>query len=203
MNMDLTGFTLAFNWVIQHGYFLMFLGMFIEGPIVTSAAAFASALGYFNIWLVLLISVLGDLIGDVIYYLIGFFSRNNLIEKYGHHIGITRDRVEKIDRILHTHPGKTIFAIKMAPFLPTPGLIITGAARIPLRQYVLWSLIITVPRCLFFLLVGFYFGAIYSQVAKYIEYGQYAIGAIIVIIVVISIWARRISAKISKKIEDI
>ena len=32
------------QWVIQHGYPLLFIVMLIDGPVVTAAAAFAAAL---------------------------------------------------------------------------------------------------------------------------------------------------------------
>lgn len=63
------------------GYFFMFIGIIIEGPIVTSSAGFAASLGYFNVWIVLLLSVLGNLIGDIAHYFFGRFFRKKIIDK--------------------------------------------------------------------------------------------------------------------------
>ena len=43
------------------GYPLMLLIMIVEGPIATLLAAFAASLGFFNIYLVFILSMLGTL----------------------------------------------------------------------------------------------------------------------------------------------
>ena len=61
---------LAFDQVLtfieQNGYVLLFLLMILEGPIVTAAAAFAASLGYLSLPVVFILSVLGNIIGDLI-----------------------------------------------------------------------------------------------------------------------------------------
>lgn len=45
--------------------------MVVEGPIVTSIAAFAASLGYLDIYMILIISLLGNLIPDILLFFIG------------------------------------------------------------------------------------------------------------------------------------
>jgi len=54
-----------------HGYWIMFVLMFIEGPITAYVAAFAASLGYFNVWAVLSLFVFGNQIPDTILFFIG------------------------------------------------------------------------------------------------------------------------------------
>src|SRR5437868_9392115 len=88
------------HWVVSNGYVLLFIGMLVEGPVVTAAAAFAAALGFLDIWLVLLFSIIGNLFPDVIYYLIGYWGRERFVDKYGHYFQLTKDRVAKLEKMI-------------------------------------------------------------------------------------------------------
>ena len=188
------------QWVLVNGYFLMFILMLIEGPAVTAAGAFVAALGYFNIWLVFSLSILGNLIPDVIYYALGFWGRKELVEKYGHYLKITKERMEKLETLYREHVGKTLIAVKLIPVFATPGLIIAGIARVPLRKYAWWSLIVTIPSSLLYLIVGYYFGAIYGNITKYIQYGGYIIITAIAIFIITSYASKKLGRKLSEKI---
>lgn len=200
---NLTSFSGALAWVIAGGYVLMFVGMVIEGPVITAAAAFAAALGYFNVWIVLLLAVLGDLSADVVYYGIGYFGRVAFVEKYGHHVGLTKTRMEHLERLIHTHPKKTMAAIKLAPLLPVPGLMMIGATRMSFRQFGAMAFVITLPKVLLFMGLGYYFGRAYGSVSRYLENGQYFILVAVVVIVAAFYVYKKIAARISLRLEPI
>lgn len=190
-------------WVKSAGYVVMFLAMLVEGPIITAAAAFGAALGYFNIWIVLLLSILGDLVADLIYYAIGYFSRVTVIEKFGHRFGLSRERMKKLEKLLHTHPVKTLLFIKLAPVLPTPGLMIVGTMRMPLGKYTTLSSLIILPKVLLFIALGYYFGSAYDAIAHYAQIGEYFI--IVAIAAVVGVyWAyQKGSTMISQRLQAI
>lgn len=178
------------EWIFQHGYPLIFLLMVVEGPFVTAAAAFASALHYTSIWIILVLSLLGNLLPDLVYYAIGYWGRETIIDKYGHYFGVTKARMEMVEKLAKDHSGKSLFTIKMVPLLATPGLIATGASRMNLRLYTFWCLIITIPSTLLYLLIGYYFGAAYVTIDRYLHIGIYLIVAIALIVFGV-IYARR------------
>jgi len=188
-------------WVKSAGYFLMFIAMLVEGPIITAAAAFGAALGYFNIWVVFMLSILGDLVADLLYYAIGHFTRLTVIEKFGHRFGLSTARMKKLEHVLHTHPIKTLLFIKLAPVLPTPGLMIVGAVRMPIAKYVMLSLLITLPKTLLFMALGYYFGAAYDAIAHYAQAGEYFIIAAIAVIVAVYWGYQKGSAAISLRLK--
>lgn len=151
-------FQAAFAFLISHGYFVFLIIMIIEGPIVNTVAAFASSLGYFNVWIIFLLAVLGDLIGDLIYFYIGKFGRAFVLDKYGHHVGLTKERTLYIEKNLHKHFLKTLLIVKLTPFLASAGLIIVGASKVKVLKFIFGTLLITIPTCIFFTTVGYYFG---------------------------------------------
>ncbi len=170
---------------------------------ITSAAAFAAALGYFNIFIVLALSVAGDLVGDFIYYGIGYFGRVKFVEKYGHHVGLTERRLKHMERLIKKHPKKTLAAVKLAPILPAPGLMMVGAARMPVTRYTWITFLVTLPKTILFMLLGYYFGAAYDGISRVFENGQYFI-LIAVGIIVVSFYAyKKLSAVVSTRLEAI
>jgi membrane protein DedA with SNARE-associated domain len=197
------GFQGTVEWVLHHGYSLLFLLMLVEGPVVTAAGAFGAALHYFNVWIILALSVLANLIPDGIYYALGYWSRGKVLEKYGHYFGITKDRIAMVEKLAAEHSGKSLLAIKLIPVLATPGLIVVGASRMDIKKYALWCTIITLPTSLLYLLLGFYFGAAYSTIEHYVNLGIYvAIVAAAVIILIVYLQrkhAARIVAFFNKK----
>ncbi|HEY5220714.1 MAG TPA: DedA family protein [Candidatus Paceibacterota bacterium] len=194
------GFQNTVQWVLHHGYPLLFIVMLIEGPVITAAGAFAAALHYMNVWTVLLLSVLANLIPDLVYYAIGYWGRASFINKYGHYIGITPERIATTEKLAEQHSGKSIFMIKMLPLLATPGLILVGATRMDVKKYAFWSLVVTVPTSLLYLIIGYYFGAAYNTIQHYLNLGIYVALAAVAVIILIAYFQRKYFAGLKKKI---
>jgi membrane protein DedA with SNARE-associated domain len=194
------GFQGTVQWVLQHGYPLLFIMMLIEGPVVTAAAAFAAALHYMNIWVVLALSILANFIPDLVYYAIGYWGREKFLNKYGHYIGITPERIAATEKLAEQHSGKSLFMIKMMPFLATPGLILVGATKMDIKKYAFWSIIIIVPSSLLYLIIGYYFGAAYATIDHYLNLGGYLIAAALIIIVALAYLQRKYFSQLGKKI---
>ena len=195
------GFQQTVQWVLQHGYPLLFIVMLIEGPVITAAGAFAAALHYMNIWVVLMLSILANFIPDLVYYAIGYWGREQFINRYGHYFGITPERVAITEKLAQQHFGKSMFAIKMIPLLATPGLITVGAMRMDIKKYALWSIAIIIPSSLSYLIIGYYFGAAYNTIEHYLNLGIYVAIAAAVIVIAIAYFQRRYFSRLEKKIE--
>ena len=196
-------FSVVAQWVIGHGYWVIFLAMLIEGPIVTAAAAFAVALGYFNLLVIFGLSLAGDLVADIIYYAIGYWGRMTLVERFGQRAGLSKERLLRIGNLLHDNPWKTLLVLKLTPILPTPGLMLVGAAKMPLRKYIVICTLIILPKSLLFMIIGYYFGRAYDTIAQYINNGTYIIIALISIIALIDYLFRKYSARFARRIEKL
>jgi membrane protein DedA with SNARE-associated domain len=195
--MHFTDFSSAVQWVINHGYFLMLVGMIVEGPIVTAAAAFAVAKGYFNIEIVFLLSLLGDVLADSVFYSIGYIGHVPIVKKIGPKFGLSDKRLQILQDHLHKHGRKTLAAIKLNPITPLPGLMLVGAVRMPWRKFISTSLLITVPKTILFLIIGYYFSKAFDGLAVYFQKGAYAFIVLAIVGVVIFFGYRYISTKLS------
>ncbi len=206
--MDVSSISQPALWAdSRSGYFLMFIAMVLGGPAVTSAGAFGAAFGVFNIWIVFLVSIISNLVPDALWYVIGFFGREHLIErlikKYGRYFKMTSEKMKWLEKLYEDHVGKTLIFVKLVPLLATPGLIAAGIVRVPIRKYTMWSIIVTIPTSLAFLVLGYYFGAAYERILKYTEYGGLFALAIFLCFFIISYFYRKFTKKLAMKIEHI
>ena len=202
MNIDFSNFQGVFDWVIANGYIFIFLAMCIEGPVTTAAAGFASALGYFDPFIILIISILGDLVPDSIYYYIGYFGQGPVVEKAVRYFGLTKKRVLRIKELSKEHFGKTMVVLKLTPVVPTLGFILVGYLKLSFIKFTKYSALVTIPKSILFLVLGYFFGRLYN-ISKYLHYIEIFIPVIIIILVIIFVLYKKMSVTIAEKIEKI
>lgn len=155
----------------NQGYIALFIAMLFVGPLATLPAAFAATFGTFNIWIVLFLSMLGNVVSNYAYFYIGVLGRETLIEKYGHYIGLTKKRIKKIEYHLHNHAIKTILAIKLLPGT-VPMLVIPGAMRMSFRRFTIISVPIIIVESLALIILGYYSGLALSTMIEYVKDAQ-------------------------------
>lgn len=160
-------------WVIDHGYLLFMIAATIEGPLITVAAGVAAALGYFNVFIILVLALFADVAGDLMYYGIGYLSHNLIHSPFFKLFGLTEEWIAKIENLLRTQTLKAVAVVKISPIIGPIGLIIIGAARPPFKKFLWPSIGISLPKSFFQVLLGFYFGQAYLELNKTLAHGQY------------------------------
>ena len=202
MAIDFSSFSSVFAWVIAHGYFFIFLVMCVEGPVATTAAGFAAALGYFNPWFILIISILGDLIPDSIYYFIGYSSRFAFIEKIGVRFGLTQNRINGLESKFKKHFGKSMVVLKLTPVIPTFGFLLVGYLKLSFLRFTKFSAVVTIPKSILFLLLGYFFGQVYN-INQYLHYASIFFPVAIGCIAFVVIAYQRATFLLAEKIEKL
>jgi membrane protein DedA with SNARE-associated domain len=188
---------LAVSWILKSSYAGMFLLMLAEGPVVIAFGGFGAKVGLFNVWLVLLLSVLGNFLPDFLCYGIGYYGRVWFINKLGKWLGITRERMAKVQTLYADHPFMTLFVVKTIPFLAPSGLAAAGAVRMPIGKFAFWSLIITIPSSGLYFLIGYLAGEGYARI---VHYQEWALAVIAIVIVVAVIAYSKFMAKLGRKL---
>ncbi|MDD4900592.1 MAG: VTT domain-containing protein [Patescibacteria group bacterium] len=196
--MSLINFSTILSWVIASGYTMVFIAMIIGGPIFISAAAFAAALGYFNVYVIFALTLFGEMAVDIVLFLIGSLSRETIVERFGHYFGLTTKRILKLEELVVKHTWKTLFIIKYSPIIPMPGFVAAGAAKLPFKKFFYVLLVLSLPKAIFFTLMGYYFGMAYNVFSKYFYYGQYGIVLVVIIFIAVNYLFVRLSRKISR-----
>lgn len=178
-----------------HKYLFLFPVAVVEGPIITVIAGFLSSLGIFNIFIAYAVVVVGDIVGDIFHYALGYYGGQRFVKRWGRFLGITSERVEQLEKHFEKHTGKTLIIGKLAQVVGAVVLVAAGIARVPFRKFVWYNFIATLPKSLILLLIGYYSGESYVKISSYLDYT--AIGTVVaaVIFIVIYFMMRRLSKK--------
>ncbi len=155
------------QWLITYKYFLIFPLMVIEGPIITVISGFLASLGYLTLLPIYILVVLGDLVGDTIYYTLGYWGREKLLDMWGgSFLGITKERINKLEVHFDKHRGKTLILGKITHAIGVVFLFAAGLAKVPYLEFLCFNLIATMPKSFVLLLMGYYFGQAYPVINK-------------------------------------
>lgn len=163
------------------GYPTVLFFMIIEGPIVTIIAAFLASLGYFNVFIVFGLSVLGDVLGDIILYFIGYFGGHRILLKAEKFLKIKGSVVEKLREKFRTSGAKIIFYVKATTGLCYITFILAGTARMKISKFIKYSILGGLVWSSFLVIVGYFFGYAADKISEYIKYAGVIIfaGAVI------------------------
>ena len=160
---NFNSFTSVLSFVNGGGYLLVFLLMFVGGSVITTVAAFAASLGYFNIFLIAILSFLAESLQAFLFYTVGYYGRRSFVGDYGKFLGIEVKSLYKLETHFQNHLPKTLFFIKMTPFVSFPGLALAGMSHVPVKEYAFWSLMIAILKAVVFSIIGFILGIIASS----------------------------------------
>ncbi|MFA6973865.1 MAG: DedA family protein [Parcubacteria group bacterium] len=179
------------------GYPLMLLTMIIEGPVVTILAAFAASLGFFNVYVVLVLSMLGDIIGDIILYTIGYTGGAKTLAKAEKILKIKPAIVAKIEALFHKHGKKTIFAVKSTTGLCWITFIAAGAVRMNFRDFLRASFLGGIVWSGFLVAMGYFFGYAFDRINDYLRYaGILIFFSAVIFYTLITLYKKRQSTRI-------
>ena len=114
--------------------------MVIEGPAVTVIAAFLASQDLLDVWAVYAIAVLGDLIGDMLYYAAGRWTLQRLTDRPGRWATRLRQRVAQLAPRIRTRAGAMLLFGKLTHSAGFAVLLAAGAAHVSVRRFLLFNL---------------------------------------------------------------
>jgi membrane protein DedA with SNARE-associated domain len=184
------------QWLLNYRYLILFPLAVLEGPIVTVTAGLMSSLGLMNFYIVYVVVVAGDLVGDGLYYAVGRWGLRPL-ERWGKYIGIHPEKLNQVEKHFADHGGKTLIAAKLSHAVGGIVLVSAGIARIPFKKFIFFNFWATLPKSLVLILIGYYFGNTYIKLQKFVDFAWLGTFAIAILLFVIYMFLRRAGKKLS------
>lgn len=176
----------------------MFFLMIFAGVVITTVGAFASSLGYMNIFVVFLLSFFAECFGAALFYTLGYFGRRRLIGENGSFLGVKVRSLYKLEGHFERNFTKTFLFVKMTPFLSFPGLTLAGVSHVPLKKYAFSTLSLAISKSVFFSMAGFLLGIVARSFLEDKPLGI-TIFVLVVLMVLLSWLARYLLQKFLKK----
>lgn len=168
------------------GLLLLFPLAVVEGPIVTIITGWLGRLGYFSLGWAMLVLVLADLLGDSLLYAFGRAGTYLLPQKLRLALGVTDARIAQVALHFSKHGGRTLLVAKLTHTFGFVALVAAGTSRMSFPVFLSFNLLGTIPKTLFFLLVGYAAGEAHVTIGHWI--GRASLGMAILGIAILSIW---------------
>lgn len=130
----------------------------VEGPVVSVMAGWLARLGLLPLGWAYVVLVLGDLIGDLLHYAIGFSGARILPVRWRSRFGLDSPETGQLARHFGETGGRTLVVAKLTHSLGFAALIAAGAARMPLPAFLWYNFLATLPKSLAFLMLGYGLG---------------------------------------------
>lgn len=168
--------------IAKHGLLVVAPIAVIEGPIVTVIAAWLASQGIMHLWSLALVVIAADLVGDFIFYSLGRWGLNALPARWLARLGLGRERLSGMTGYFETRGGRMILFGKITHSAGFAVLAAAGMARMEMWRFFWFNLLGTVPKSLFFVALGYAFGAAYAQIDNWIFRATLIIGAAILVV---------------------
>ena len=152
----------------SHGLLLIAPLALVEGPIVTVIAAWLASLGHLDLFAVAAVVILADLAGDVILYGIGRRGPALLPLRWRAWLRIDEGSIDALVDHYRHRGGRILIFGKLTHSLGALLLVAAGAARMPFGRFLAYNTLATVPKSLFFVGIGWGFGAALGRVDAWI-----------------------------------
>jgi membrane protein DedA with SNARE-associated domain len=144
--------------LIQYKYLILFPFVAIEGPVTTVLTGLLVSMGYMNFFGAYAVILAGDMAGDSFFFALGYWGRRKLIMLWGKFLGITIEKIERLEKHFKSHTGKTIIVGKLSHIFGLVVLLAAGMAKVPFKVFFKLDFIATIPKSLILILAGYYFG---------------------------------------------
>jgi len=171
---------------MQYAYWALLPLAIVEGPIITILASFLASQGYLNVSIVYMLVLIGDILGDIIHYVVGRYGGFNLINRFGKHFGLDSERLRSIKE-KYFEEGKSLWGTitwSKITHAPSSAVMFTaGLLRVNFRQYLLITTVNNIFKVLFFVVLGYCFGESYKTISKYIADSSIVFVPIFIIII--------------------
>lgn len=174
------------------GYPTMFLLMALEGPLATLVSAFLASLGYFNIFAVFALSLVGDIVGDIFWYWAGKYSQHSSIKKILDYFGQKANISDNLKKQFKIRGAKIIFTAKATVGLGIITYILAGISQMPFRKFLTYSFLGGLVWSSALVFLGYTSGYAIDKINGYIEKtGYIVLLAIIVFILLYSLGGKK------------
>lgn len=172
----------------EFGYLAVFVGTFLEGETILVVAGFAAYEGYLELSLVILFAFLGSLFGDQLYFFIGRYKGQSLLEKYPR----WEPRVNRFRKLMDRHNTWFILIFRFLYGLRTVAPFAIGLSRVSLNKFIVLNVISAAVWAVSLGVLGYFFGQVMEAVLHDIKKYELIIMAGLFLIAAIVFLLRRI-----------
>ncbi|WP_323595350.1 DedA family protein [Aliarcobacter butzleri] len=174
------------------GYFGIFILMFLESTVfpipsevVMIPAGYLAHKGEMNIYIVILLGILGSLGGALFNYYFALKFGRKFLMKYGKYFLVSHESIEKTEKFFKNHGHISTFSGRLIPGLRHYISLPAGLARMNLFIFCLYTTLGATIWVVILTLLGYYIGDNEELVKEYL---RYLIVGLLLCLTLLGIW---------------
>ena len=146
-------------------------------------------------WLVVIAGTLGATAGALIAYAIGLYGGRPIVDRWGRYLGITHADLDRAESFFARYGEAASFFGRLVPVVRSLVSFAAGISRMPLPKFVLFTFLGSLPFTAVLVFAGMQLGANWEAVGPVLKRFEYAILAVLAVIVVAWVWFRIIKPR--------
>ncbi|MFA5933118.1 MAG: DedA family protein [Microgenomates group bacterium] len=187
------------NLISSLGYPGIVIAMAIESAliplpseIIMPFSGYLASIGKFSLFWVAMAGAVGNVIGSLIAYAIGYYGHEKLvrrfIRKFGKWILISEDELDETEKLLHKYKDLVVLGSRVVPGIRTVISLPCGFAKLPLFRFIIMTFIGSFIWSYFLAWIGFFMGENWDTLGPYFHKADAAI--IVLILVAVGLYIR-------------
>lgn len=181
-------------WVINLisilGYSGIIIAMAIESSliplpseIIMPFSGYLASIGRFNLLLVALAGAVGNVLGSLVAYGLGYWGHERVVRRFirrwGKWILVSEDELDEAEKLLHKYKDWVVLGTRMLPGIRTVISLPCGIAKLPIYRFIIMTFIGSFIWSYFLAWIGFVLGENWDTLGPYFH------GADAIIIIII------------------
>ena len=160
------------------GYFGVFILMTLESALIPIPSEITMpfsgslvVLGTFNFWIVVLVGTIGNLVGSLLAYWLGWWGGETVVRavivKYGKYFLISEQEYDQSERWFRKHGEIIVFVSRILPILRTFISLPAGVAKMKLVKFIVYTTIGSLIWAYFLTSIGVVLGNNWESLQVY------------------------------------
>ena len=159
----------------------------LPSEIIMPFSGFLASTGKFDLNLVALSGAIGNVIGSLIAYAIGYYGHEKLvrrfIRKFGKFVLISEKELDETEKLLHKYKDLVVLGSRVIPGIRTVISLPCGFAKLPLGRFIVLTFFGSLVWSYFLAWIGFTLGQNWKSIGPYFHKADVAVIGVIVLAV--------------------
>lgn len=190
---------LIISFLSEWGYSALFVTMALENmnvpipsEIILGFAGFLVSQQIFSFWPTVIVATIAGVVGSLLSYWIGATSGRLFLLKIAEKNSFTNKKLQIADAWFKKYGGLAVFTGRLLPGIRTFISLPAGISHYPLVQFVIYTIIGTIPWTLMLIYIGDLLGENWHELLNYkLELTLFSIGVLIIALVLYFIIRQR------------
>lgn len=190
---------LIISFLSEWGYSALFVTMALENmnvpipsEIILGFAGFLVSQQIFSFWPTVIVATIAGVVGSLLSYWIGATSGRLFLLKIAEKNSFTNKKLQMADAWFKKYGGLAVFTGRLLPGIRTFISLPAGISHYPLVQFVIYTIIGTIPWTLMLIYIGDLLGENWHELLNYkLELTLFSIGVLIIALVLYFIIRQR------------